>query len=174
MSLNWGAHIDWGAYPVNNWGVHAVDQDGRPVQAFVCPDGVVARIHKNKVYVEDPTAWREASRYSRPIVMQVNTGEATYRSLRLYVEREHVEDQDDTIYVVAAYDDLGIDKREIVHLAMYGIGWEYLAGSGGLKSAGEHRLERLRDFAQSVAGRDEFCTLEGHVPDLTHGEEEIR
>lgn len=65
---------------LSNWDTLAIRSDGDIYGVLTTPAGVEVEIYKNWLYVRDPDAWREG-RFTAPTIMEVTSGEITYRDL---------------------------------------------------------------------------------------------
>lgn len=73
---------------LSNWDTLAVNEKGAESNGvFVSPYGVSIEIYKNWIYVGDGKAWHEGERYSRPIVMEIQQGDLTYKDVQVFARR---------------------------------------------------------------------------------------
>ena len=72
---------------LGNWTSVMWDEDGQPADQLRSPSGVVVRIYKDCIEVEDELAWRDDCRYVRPQVMSVSMGRLTYRDVEIVALR---------------------------------------------------------------------------------------
>lgn len=68
---------------MGNWTSVMWDADGQPADHLRSPSGVVVRIYKDCIVVEDELAWRDDCRYVRPQVMSMSMGGLTYQDVEI-------------------------------------------------------------------------------------------
>lgn len=76
--------------------------------------GVTVGIYKNQLYVTDEKAWEAGSIFSKPTVMQVQSGNFTYKDINIYAERDY----EDNIFVVVTTQ----GKDPMISCGVYGFG----------------------------------------------------
>lgn len=50
---------------------------------FTSPSGILVELYKNWLYIHDPKAWTEDSRYCHPVVMEIQEGILTYKDVEI-------------------------------------------------------------------------------------------
>lgn len=69
---------------LSNWDTWALDEKGEPIPgSFTSPLGVEVEVYKNWLYVQDERAWVEGGAYIRPIIMEIQSGELTYKDVHV-------------------------------------------------------------------------------------------
>ncbi len=102
---------------LSNWDTLAVDLEGKPIPgSFTSPLGVQVCFHKNWLYVFDEKAWRE-SRYTRPIVMQVEEGHITYLDTHIQAKRGP---QEGIFAIITSGSEWNKDLKGMVGCGVYG------------------------------------------------------
>lgn len=73
---------------LSNWETLAVNAKGEPINGvFVSKLGVKVDFYKNWLYVADEAAWVEGCRYTKPTIMNVDSGEFTYKDVTIIAKR---------------------------------------------------------------------------------------
>jgi hypothetical protein len=103
---------------LSNWDTAAIDLDGNPVTGVVrSPLGVVVRIYKNWLYVEDAEAYKGGG-FTSPVVAHINEGSLVYRDVFI----EAVRGPQSGVYVVAwSYRDPNDYKAGMVGMVGCGV-----------------------------------------------------
>lgn len=69
---------------LGNWATAAVNEKGEPTDGvWTSPMGVVVRVYKDALHVEDAKAWRDGGGYVDPIVMVVREGSVHYMDVSI-------------------------------------------------------------------------------------------
>jgi hypothetical protein len=73
---------------LSNWGTLAMDKEGKSINGvFKSPQGVVVRIYKNWIYVEDANAWQDGGAFVEPTIMEIQEGILTYKDTQIIAKR---------------------------------------------------------------------------------------
>lgn len=73
---------------LSNWDTLAVNEKGESIGgSFKSPGGVTVEFYKNWLYVRDPKAWDKSSGYTKPTIMQVNSGDFSYKDIHIMAVR---------------------------------------------------------------------------------------
>lgn len=103
---------------LSNWDTLAFDAEGNPSNGELkCPDGVSVALYKNWLYVEDAAAWRPNGGYTKPIVLEVQSGNVQYNHLRIIAVRRTYQN---AIFCLTSF--FSFDYEGDLPLWMIGIG----------------------------------------------------
>jgi len=113
---------------LSNWDTWAMDSDGKSTNGVFADGDVSIIIYKNWLYVEDKSAWEEGKRYVEPVVMEINSGELTYKGIEIRAIRGPkqgiyclVNNREGFMLGIGCYgyvgeDFIGVTEAEIEHL----------------------------------------------------------
>ncbi len=69
----------------SDYALLAVDKEGTPIAGtFVSPCGVEVEIYKTWLYIRDKKGWAEGGSFVEPVIMQVHSGELTYKDVHIF------------------------------------------------------------------------------------------
>ncbi len=73
---------------LSNWDTLALNKEGKPTNGvFKSTQGIMVSIYKNWLYVEDKDAWRDEDAFVEPIVMEIQEGRLTYKTIQILAKR---------------------------------------------------------------------------------------
>jgi len=72
---------------LSNWATFAIDQNNKMFGGDFMANGVSVEIYKNWLYIRDPAGWTDHGAFSKPVVMEVQSGDINYKGIEIYAER---------------------------------------------------------------------------------------
>jgi len=73
---------------LSNWDTFAVTHTGEPIRgAFKSPNGIVVEVYKNQLYIHDDQSWTDTRSFTKPVVLEVNSGTLQYKDVHVFAVR---------------------------------------------------------------------------------------